>query len=267
MTQPNPFAQPAAAAATTAQPNPFGQPQVAPAAPAASQAYAQPSPFGQGIQQAPAAPATPSPFGQPAVSPQAYAPAAPQAAPAQAPAPMNLGQLGVAPPPEPSGGTGADLVAMYSRLVIVFPSKVEIVQRAERFITPEQRAKGNTTQEKMTATVVVLDSGPGTPPGTGVIQWGGNPSPIGGTPHTNQDPLPYVRKGMWLRQTQLIGQLRSYLPQNGVQGICVGRVAKAGPETTDAWYLTTDITPADLATAQTYLDLVAQNRYPHPLAP
>lgn len=263
----NPFAQqqPAAPAA-----NPFGQPQQAnPAAPQTA-----PNPFGQGVPQA--APAAPAPAAAPAQQqwPAQQAPA--QTAPSQWNAPqqaqatpsIDLNRLAGAGEPVVGGASGAKLADMYSRLVVIFPLSIGMQARSPQYITDEQRRNGNTEQERLVATVVVLDSGPGTPPGTGFIDFGGNPHALGGKPHDKRESLPYVRKAMWITQSRLISQCRDFLPREpgAGPGVVVGRLAKTGPEANAPWYL---VTPSqeEIDTARKYLDLVHNNQYPHPLAP
>lgn len=291
MTAPNPFAQPAPAQPEQAA-NPFAQQQAAPAAPAA------PNPFGQGVQTAPAAPqqqyapqqAAPqayaptaaaqpaNPFANPASGrpngtdhmahvQQTYAQPAQQqyAAPAGMPA-LNAGALASAPPPVIAEGKGPKLPDMYGRLVLIFPLAMARVPRNPQYITPEQRAAGNVEQDRLTATVVILDSGKGSQPG-GTISWGGAPYALPPTPHTNHDPLPYVRKGMWINQSRLISQLVPFLPAGQGQpgGMVAGRLVKTGPEHNAPWYLE-GADEQELALARTYLDLVGRGAYAHPLA-
>ena len=282
MTHPNPFAQNVPATEQQAQPaapvaNPYAQQQAAPAqqqyTPPAQQAQAAPNPFAAQQQAAP-------------VAPQAYAPAQPvqqqYAAPAhvQQPvqpisppahaAPPALGTASAPPPPPPSGGKGPTLPDMYGRLVIIFPHVVQNVPRRADLITDEQRARGDVSQDRMTATVVVLDGGRTdlmTP-----IAFGGKPHILGGDPHDQSAPLPYVRKGMWINGRKVIAQVSDYMPgrplggPNGTPGAAVGRLVKEAPEQNAAWYLTTP-TEQELALANAYLGLVMQGQYPHPLAP
>lgn len=291
MTTPNPFAQnvpattqPQPAAAPAPAANPFAQQQAAPAAspqgnpyaqqhvqqpvqayaPAAVPQQAPPNPFA--AQQAPAYaphPAPQGPYGQTA-APQAYAPAQQHAAP---PA---LGTASAPPPPVAGGGKGAKFADMYGRLVLVFPLQLQQVPKNAKFLTDADRAAGNLNQDRMTATLVVLDGG--SVDNMTPIAWGGNPHALGGSPHTNSDPLPYVRKGMWINQSQVIGQCSPYLPgrerggPNGAPGVAVGRIVKTGPNQNDPWYLTTP-TEAELGLANSYLALVGEGRFPHPLAP
>lgn len=274
---PNPFAQqqaaPAAPAAPQQAPNPFMQQQAAPAAP---QAYAPPQ---QAPQYAPPAPAQQNFAGNPYATtpgvptvyggaPQAYAPPAQQQY-AQQGAPA-IATASAPPPPVAGGGTGAKLADMYGRLVVVFPHMLQRVPKNARFVTDADRANGNLEQDRMTATVVVLDGGATnnmTP-----IAFGGNPHALGGRPHDQSAPLPYVRKGMWLNQSQVIGQLSDYLPGHArggpgnTPGAAVGRIVKTGPEQNAPWFLTTP-SEAELKLANDYLGLVMQGQYPHPLAP
>jgi len=275
MTQPvNPFAPAVPQQATPEPPvqhnpapvNPFAPVNNA-GAPQPVQAYAPPAMPAQ-------APAAPNPFATAAPSP--YAPAAQSVAAGQhpiqqaataayTPPALDSSAVGAAPPPPPGGGRGADLVAMYGRLVLCIPQHIEMVPRNPKYITEAQRAAGNTTQERMTVTVVVLDDGQG---GMQPIAFGGAPHELPPRPHTESAPLPYVRKGMWINQSRLIGQLRPFLPATpgGTPGMTAGRVAKTGPNHNDPWYLIT-ATEQEVALAKQYLDLVKASQYPHPLAP
>lgn len=294
MAQPNPFAQnvpaqtaqPATAPQQQTAPNPFAQQQAAPAAPQ-QQTPAAGNPFAQAAQQVghaavPQAYAPQQSYGAPAPAavqtyPQYGAPAAQQQAPAPVvvtqyhqTAPPALGTAAAPPPPVAGGGRGAKLADMYGRLVVVFPLSLQRVPKNAKFVTDADRQSGNLEQDRMTATVVVLDGG-----AVGNMQplaWGGNPHALGGSPHTESSPLPYVRKGMWLNQSQVIGQLSPYLPgrerggPNGAPGAVVGRIVKTGPQQNDPWFITTP-TEEELHLANQYLQLVGAGQFPHPLAP
>ena len=225
--------------------NPFAQ-QGAPA-PEQQQAAPAANPYAQQQAQQYAAPAAAAPVQQ------QYAPAG---------APPALGAVANAPAPVVGDGKGAALPDMYGRLVVIFPFKLERVQRRPEHITAEQRAAGNTEQDRMTATVVVLDDGQG---GFTPIAYGGKPYALGGTPHTDSAPLPYVRKGMWLNQSRLISQLTASMPAPGgwPSPVC-GRIVKTGPEANAPWYLAA-ATDADLALVNQYMQLVTAGQYPHPL--
>lgn len=266
MTQANPFAasEPQQQAAPAA--NPFGpgvaQQQAAPA-------YAEPTP-----QYAPH-PAAPQAYAPPAQ--QQYAPApqqavqqqyAPPAAPAaQAGPPPAIGTVGsVGAPPPVGDGNGAKLADMYGRLVLVFPHDVTTRPRNPQYITAEQRAQGRLTEELVTATVVVLDMGPGSDPRNGFIEFGGAPHELPPRPHTERAPLPYVRKAMWITQSRLVAQLKPFIPAPGaVANPCAGRVTKAGPERNSPWYLS-EASQQDIELCNAYMRLVAGGQYPHPLA-
>lgn len=255
--------------------NPFAQP-----APVQPQAPAQPgNPFGPAT---PAQPPAPAPAQQPtygvqgqpawlAQPQQAPAPAQPQQQPQQAAAVPQLptGGFGNAAPPPPAGdGKGALLPDMFGRLVLIFPHELTNEPRNPAYISQEDRARGNVTQDKLTATVVVLDDGQG---GNGPIWYGGKPYGMPPSPHTEQGTLPYVRRSMWLRGRSLIAQCRDYLPggsavRPGVPGMVLGRVTKAGPAQTDPWYLL-GAEPADEARANYYLEAVQRGQFPNPLAP
>ncbi len=260
MTQPNPFAPPAAPAAEPAVPaqpvNPFGQPAAVPqahAAPAAPTWLAQPTVAEQATYQQPTAPA--------------FAPPAAPTASGYTPPALNLnGAASVAP--AALGGIGADLWSMAGRLVMVLPLHIATEPIPEKWITPKDREMNRLTREKITANVVVLSDKDG---GTADLEWGGDPRTAPGMPgykpHTNIDPLPYVRKGMWL-SGKLIDQLRPGLP--GAPGAApspmIGKVWKDGPDKTDPWYLM-PATAEDIARAKYYLAAVERGQFPHPLAP
>lgn len=280
MSHPNPFAQNVPAQTAPQQQtqqgsNPFAQQQAAPAAPQqAPQAYAPPTQY---VPEQQAPPAAGNPFAQGAApaTQQAYAPQQTYSAPAPAAvqthaAPPALGTASAPPPPVSGGGKGAKLADMYGRLVVIFPMALQRVPKNAKFITDADRQSGNLEQDRMTATLVVLDGGAVgnmTP-----LAWGGNPHALGGQPHTESSPLPYVRKGMWLNQSQLIGQCSPYLPgrerggPNGAPGAVVGRLVKTGPQLNDPWFITTP-TDDELNLANQYLQLVSAGQFPHPLAP
>jgi hypothetical protein len=268
--------QPQAAPAAPPQGNPFGAgvpqqaPQPAQAAPAPPNSYPQPQ-YGQLQQQAaqmaqPYAPPAPNYAGSPYnPSPvQQYAPqqqAAPAGPPPQA---LDPSLLRGAPTPVVGEGRGAKLVHMYGRLVLIFPLSITRKPRSPQFITADQRNRGDLDQEQVTATFVVLDDGQG---GMQPIRFGGDPSAFPAVPDNESAPLPYVRKGLWVTQSRVIGQLRDSLPAGPGQpgGMVCGRMVKTGPQRNDPWYVTT-ATEQELALAQQYMQLVAAGTYPHPLA-
>lgn len=278
MTAPNPFARPAEqpqqpaaqpASPFPAQPavNPYGPPQqpTQPTQPT-QPAYAPPAPatpYGTGpyAQTVPQQPAPATSYGSPWPA---------GSVPAQAPnAPAFGSQIAPPPPPAPSGEKGADLKAMFGCLVLWMPTALETVQKQPKFITDEQRRNGQTTQRRMTATVVVLDN----PHEPGVLRHGGDPYGLPGQakPHPDVDALPYVRRNMWINQGKIVQQLEGFLPggvnapRDGSQGMTVGRVNKVGPAQTDPWFLD-DPTPADMTLAGQYVEAVRAGHLPNPLA-
>lgn len=228
--------------------NPF-----APTVPQQGPPAAPRNPFSDPYGVAPGAEHAPAVYGGPQVA------TAPQAAP---PA-LDLNRLGSAPAPV-VGGRGADLKAMFGRLVLMFPLAIERVPRNPKFITAEQRQRGDLEQDRLTATVVVLDDGQG---GQTALSWGGDPYALPSIPHPNTDPLPYIRKGMWLNQSRLISQLKTSLPATpgAAPGMIAGRVSKAGVANTDPWYLI-GATEAEVALVRQYLEAVQAGHVPHPLA-
>jgi hypothetical protein len=241
----NPFAPPA----TTPPAQPYAQPQQ-PAAPA------QPgNPFG------PAAQPQAAPVAQPMQqqAPQSYGPPGQQGSSQwpQGAAPAPLGQFGRPQAPTIGGGQGADLVAMYGRLVLVLPQKLEH-GLPSKFTDP---ATGQPrTQDRMTATFIVLD-------GANPIAFGGNPYSMPPVAHTKSEPLPHVSKALWISQSKLIEQCQEHLPAPGQTqgGMVLGRLVRAGNEANSAWILQ-DATPQDEEIANYYLAGVASGQFAHPLA-
>lgn len=197
-------------------------------------------------------------------APAAYAP--PVAAPVTGAAPptLDMGRLASAPAPVVGEGRGAALPDMYGRLVLFFPFSIARVPRNPSFITAEQRQRGDVEQDRLTATIVVLDDGRG---GQQPIAYGGKPYSIPATPHTDSAPLPYVRKGMWINQSRLISQLRDSLPATpgAAPGMIAGRVTKVGPNQNDPWFLI-GATETEVALVRQYLEVVQAGQVPHPLA-
>lgn len=245
--------------------NPFGQPQ----APAQQPA----NPFGQ--PQAPVAPTQPvSPFYAPTQQQAAPAPAYAPPQAAQAPSPQAVAQQygtpsytigGTFTPPAPTttgGGTGPDLKAMYGRLVLILPIKSETVPRNPKYITEEQRARGQVTEPRMTATFVVLD-------GSNPLPFGGDPYSMPPKAHTKSEPLPVVSPALWVSQTKLVEQCSDALAavQAGRpgDGVVLGRLLKNGTEVNSAWILG-EYTQDDAQRAQYYLDGVKSGQFPNPLA-
>jgi len=237
--------------------NPFLNPASAPAQ--------QANPFA--TQQTGTAPVAAPWLATPTATEQASYPSAPNGAvaptPAGPPPALNIAGLSSVGAPPPSGsGKGPSFVEMFGRLLLIFPLQVDTVPKNPKFIQPG----GSTTQDRMTATIVILDDGAG---GMSPIQYGGNPMamPPGSQPHTDSAPLPYVRKAMWISQSQVVAQLRDALPSTpgGTPGMKLGRIMKAGPAHNDPWFLQAP-TEADLTAGRQYLEAVQAGAVPHPLA-
>lgn len=269
----NPFA-PQPAAPAPAPGNPFG-----PATPVepTPPAPAPGNPFSPGAPAAPAPYTPPAPAYPSAPAPTAYAPGStgyataapapaanggsPWPAGAQAAPPPALGSATAPPPPTEGGGKGAKLPDMYGKLCVVLPTAYDPArQKRAEFI----KAGEATTQRQMTATFVVIDDGNFR--GQSPIQFGGNPYVVGGKPHNQSAPLPYVNKGLWVTQTRMIDQLMPYMPGGPrAAEVAIGRPLKTTPEHNAPWFLSTP-TAEELAFAQQYLDAVAAGHLPHPLA-
>jgi hypothetical protein len=236
--------------------DPNAQPQQAPA-PQAPQPYAPPA-----ASQQPQG----NPYAQPQQpAPQAYAPPAAPQQPQYAPTPQGWPQ-GAAPaaagggglvarpggfitPPPPSSGGGARprLLDLYGRLLLVLP---EHIARgvASRFVNNQGQPQ---VQDKLTATVIVLDGGP--------LAFGGEPEkgPVGKGQHTQSVDVPYVIKGMWINQSKLIEQLEEALAMRlrGEPGLALGRLWKVGQAQNDPWVLAAP-TPEDAAVYDRYVSQV-----------
>lgn len=202
--------------------NPFQQPQ--------QPAY-QPQP--QYTQQ-------PQQYAPPAAPQQQYAPA-PQQQYAQPAANVPVAAPGgYMPPPPPSESGSSNMPRindLQGRLLIVMPEKIERQVPGGR--------PGYAPQDRITATVVVLDGGP--------LQWGGT------TPTSPRmtEQVPYVIKGLWVRQTKLVQQLEPALELrlSGGPGLVLGRLWKTGPGQNDPYVLATP-TPQDGALYDQYVSQV-----------
>lgn len=192
-----------------------------PAAPAAP----APAPAQGGNPFAPQAPA-PQQYTQQPSQQQTFYGAQPQA---QAPAPTNLvarpGGYSTPPPPTASNGGGQPKFSdLQGRLLLILPERIErgLPSRFMNNGVPQ-------TQDRLTATVIVLDGGP--------LQW--TPSRNGQPGQPRAEQVPYVIKGMWITQTKLIEQLSEALGvrQAGGPGLALGRIWKAGQQQNDPWLL------------------------------
>jgi hypothetical protein len=133
---------------------------------------------------------------------------------------------------------------MFGRLVLITPIKVE-------FGIPNRLQPG-TTQDRMTADVVILDGGP--------CAYGGQPEKPGGKPHDKWAQVPHRTRGQYISSVGLISQCREALERRrkGQPGMVLGRLyvgESTDPAKEGAW-LVSDPTDADKALARAYLSTV-----------
>lgn len=214
MTQPNPFAMPPASAPATAPPA---------TAPAPAPATA-PNPYA-----APAA-VVPMPTPSAVVMPGTPATAA--------------DPFGGADPfgdPAPQAPRGPRLRDMYGRLLLIIPIKLE-----EGL---PNRLQAGTTQDRLTADVIVLDGGP--------ISFGGRPEAQPPVPHDKTEATPRKSPRMFISAVGLISQCREALAKRlrGEPGMVLGRLSTgtAKEQGQNAPYLLIPATDADKAIARQYL--------------
>jgi hypothetical protein len=196
----NPYAQP-----QQPQGNPYAQPQQPQYAPPAPQ-QPQYAPPGQYTQQP-----TQQPYGAPATALQA-----------------RPGQFSTPPPPSASGSSNMPKIGdLQGRLLIVLPETIQR-QIPSRFTGPGGVPQ---MQDKLTATVIVLDGG------NGPLTW--TRAAQGQQPVSQTQAAPYVIKGLWIQQTKLIEQLEEPLAMRlrGEPGIALGRLWKTGPSNSDPYVL------------------------------
>ena len=193
--------------------NPFQQPAQQPQNSYAQQPQAQQAPVQQPqnsyaqqpyAQQAPAQQYAPTQQGWP----QGATPAAPALAPG--------GLVPIAPPSESGSANMPRVSDLQGRLLLILPEKIEYGVQGKYG-----------TQDRITATVVVLDGGP--------LQWGGTQP----GQQRQQGNIPHVIKGMWLPQSKLVGQLQPALQMrlSGGPGLSLGRLWKAGTGANDPYVL------------------------------
>lgn len=214
----NPFLPQQPAPAAPQQPNPY-----APQQPQQGNPYAPQQPQGN-----PYAPQQPQYTQQPAQQPQ-YAPQQQYAAPAPA-APAGNGLVAQpgqfvrpGPPPPPGQGNMPSVSDLQGRLLIIMPERIER-QVPSKFTNNDGTVK---LQDKLTATVVVLDGGP--------LQWGGTQP---NSPRQSAN-VPYVIKGLWIVQKGLVVQLEEALAMRlaGGPGLGLGRLWKTGNAQNDPYVL------------------------------
>lgn len=188
-------------------------------------------------------------------NPFAQAPTAPAAplrgvdkAPAQA-APVAAAQpvaAGADPfgAPAPQAPRGPRLLDMYGRLLLIVPSKLET--------GIPNRLQAGTTQDRMTADVIVLDGGP--------IAFGGTPEKMPPVQHDKQAQVPHRTPNMYISSTGLISQSREALAKRlrGEPGMVLGRlgVGTAKEAGQNAPWLLTPYNEADAVIARQYLSQV-----------
>lgn len=194
------------------------------------------NPFAMPTAAAPAPQPTPTPA--PVAQPAPVAPAAsygddPFGAPApQADRPRVLDMLG--------------------RLLLIMPKKIETV--------PNKKKPG-TTQERMTADVIVLDGGP--------LAYGGAPEKPKPIPHTKTGQIPMKVTALYISQVGLVSQcqpyLLNYLAKNGGKTMALGRLdlGEAKDAESNPPYLLRSATPEEAQVARAWL---AANPAPDPFA-
>lgn len=199
----------------------------------------------------PAAPDQPRP--PTAANPFAAAPAVP-AAPTPVPAAVTTGApvaggyasgAGVTDDPfsapAPQQPRGPRLRDLYGRLLLVVPTKLE--QGVPNRLQP------GSTQDRMTADVIVLDGGP--------IAFGGKPEAVPPVPHDKTAQVPHKTPGMYISSSGLISQSREALAKRaqGQPGMVLGRlgVGTKKEEGQSAPWLLSVPTDADKTLARQYL--------------
>jgi hypothetical protein len=181
----------------------------------------------------------------------ATAPAVAQA-PAPAPAPATPVTASVAPQntttdvdpfdsPAPQEPRGPRIRDLYGRLLLIVPKRLEE--------SVPNRLQPGTTQDRMTADVIVLDGGP--------IAYGGRPEQVPPVPHDKTAAVPHKTANQYVSNRGLISQCRLALAAKatGGPGMVLGRlgVGKPGEDGQNAPYILSLPTDADKALARQYL--------------
>lgn len=173
----------------------------------------------------------------PAPSAPAAAPVSP-AAPTPGPAPDGADPFDA---PAPQQARGPRVRDMYGRLLLVIPHKLE-----EGI---PNRLQPGTTQDRLTADVIVLDGG--------AIPYGGRPEATPPVPHSKTAPVPLKVDRMYVSQRGLISQCREALTKrlHGQPGMVLGRltVGESKEAGQNAPYLLSPPTDADKQVARQYL--------------
>jgi hypothetical protein len=130
---------------------------------------------------------------------------------------------------------------MYGRLLLVLPHKLE-----EGL---PNRLQPGTTQDRMTADVVVLDGG--------TLAYGGRPEATPPVPHNKQAAVPLKVERLYLSQRGLISQCREALARRlqGQPGMVLGRLTtgEAKEAGQNAPFLLSPPTDEDKRVARAYL--------------
>jgi hypothetical protein len=190
-----------------------------------------------------------NPFALPDTTPAAPAAApvtatAPSPVTTPAPAPPAADPFGAADPfdaPAPQQARGPRIRDLYGRLLLLVPRKLEE--------NVPNRLQLGTTQDRLTADVIVLDGGP--------IAFGGRPENVPPVPHDKVAQVPHKTASQYISNRGLISQCREALAKRaqGQPGMVLGRltVGTAKEEGQNAPYLLTPPTDADKALARQYL--------------
>jgi hypothetical protein len=146
--------------------------------------------------------------------------------------------------PAPQAPRGPRLRDSYGRLLLLIPRKLE--EDVPNLLQP------GTTQDRMTADVVILDGGP--------ISYGGTPETTPSIPHTKVAGVPFKTDRMFISSVGLISQCREALAKRaqGKPGMVLGRLTvgqQSKPGLQPPWLLTPP-TDADKAIGRAYLATV-----------
>lgn len=186
-------------------------------------------------QQVPATAAAP-----PAGNPFGAAPVA-QVAPAAPAAGDPFGGGDPFADPAPQEAQRPRLRDIYGRLLLIIPHKLE--EGIPNRIQP------GTTQDRMTADVIILDGG--------TIHYGGAPEKTPPKPHTKTAEVPFKSARMFISSAGLISQCREALAKRlttGTPGMVLGRLAVGDAKgDQNPPYLLTPATDADKQVARAYL--------------
>lgn len=163
------------------------------------------------------------------------------AAPAPTPAPDPFGGGDPFSGPAPQQARGPRLRDLYGRLLLLVPQKLE--QGIPNRLQP------GTTQDRMTADVIVLDGG--------LISYGGRPEATPPMPHDKTAAVPHRTPSMFISSAGLISQCREALARRaqGQPGMVLGRLTTGNakePGQNAPWLLTPP-TEEDKQAARQYL--------------